>query len=176
MANTSGRHKSPHVALSHPSHPQPLGTTHIRLSHPMRFRSPHFLQNTMGTELEGRCCQPQEFTAHCAHMLKTHWFGFMLNAFSGQNPIGHTAIKGSYPSNRNSVFCCWPGTSDKRAAGASAARLCASAARAPGEPCPHPNEHFACAQHRTMRFQKMTCLRQLSLHPQTQRAHSPGTT
>ena len=91
---TSGRRKSSHVALSHPSHPQPLGTTHIRLSHPMRFKSPHFLQNTMGTELEGRCCQPQEFTAHCTHMLKTHWFGFMLNAFPGQNPIGHTAIKG----------------------------------------------------------------------------------
>ena len=93
---TSGRRKSPHVALSHPSHPQPLGTTHIRLSHPMRFKPPHFLQNTMGTELEGRCCQPQQFTAHCAHMLKTHWFGFMLNAFPGQNPIGH------------SVFCWLP--------------------------------------------------------------------
>ena len=73
---TSGRRKSPRDALSHPSHPQPLGTTHIRLSHPMRFKSSHFLQNTMGTELEGRCCQPQEFTAHCTHMLKTHWFGF----------------------------------------------------------------------------------------------------
>ena len=33
-----------------------------------------------------------------------------------------------------------PGTPDKRAAGAGAARLCASAARALGEPCPHPNE------------------------------------
>ena len=173
----------------------------------MRFKSSHFLQNTMGTELEGRCCQPQECTAHCTHMLKTHWFGFMLSAFPGQNPIGHTAVfsVGS------------PGTPDKRAAGASAARLCASAARAPGEPCPPPNEdcfrlwhnfkccgtkrenqllavniyvcirhmegdqmlniiHVACAQHRIMRFQKMTCLRQLSLHPQTQRAHSPGTT
>ena len=105
---TSGRRKSPHVALSHPSHPQPLGTTHIRLSHPMLFKSSQFLQNTMGTELEGRCCQPQELTAHCTHMLKTHWRGFMLNAFPGQNPIGTLPLKGSYPSNINSVFSWFP--------------------------------------------------------------------
>ena len=59
LLDTSGRRKSPRVALSHPSHPQPLGTTHIRLCHPMRFKSPHFLQKTTGTELEGRCCNPK---------------------------------------------------------------------------------------------------------------------
>ena len=54
----SGRRKSPHVALSHPSHPQPLGTTHIRLSHPMRFKSPHFLKKEHSGHRTGRAMLP----------------------------------------------------------------------------------------------------------------------
>ena len=163
---TSGRRKSPHVASSHPSHPQPLGTTHIRLSHSMRFKSSHFLQNTMGTELEGRCCQPQEFTALCTHMLKTH------RASAARAP-GEPRPHPNEDSFRwwHNFKCC--GTRRENHPVAVNIHACTR----------HMEAyqmlniiHFACAQHRIMRFPKMTCLRQLSLHPQTQRAHSPGTT
>ena len=56
---TSGRRKSPHVALSHPSHPQPLGTTHIRISHPMRFKSPHFCKTQWEQNWKGDVANPK---------------------------------------------------------------------------------------------------------------------
>ena len=100
---TSGRHKSPHVALSHPSHPQPLRTTHIRFNHPIRFKSPHFLAKHNKHKIKKTISS----IPRILRTLRTHTQNSLIWAhvkYPNKTLLSKLQLMYSYPSNIHNLF------------------------------------------------------------------------